>query len=92
MAVTPNEIWEPSIPAFILSPFWVNTTQAHVKKLVSNGLKSDTSLNKDMMSLLIQSQVSHDGLGVGVIKLLIPRYADVNSKEVIYLQSALDHF
>jgi len=63
LRVTPNEIWEPSIPTFTKSNFWVGTKEAKLSSLATHG-----SLPSSL--IVIQSQVSNSGLEVGLIKLL----------------------
>jgi hypothetical protein len=57
---SPNEIWLPSTNAFTDSEFWIGTDAADVKWLPSQ---------EEEQSVLIVSQVSMDGNGVGVIKV-----------------------
>jgi hypothetical protein len=64
LKVTPNEIWEPSVPVFTASKFWVSTEDA---KLVS--LSTADHVGK---FILILSQVSGDGLEIGQLKLFPP--------------------
>lgn len=61
----PNEIWNPSIPTFTKSRFWVNTTSARLIRLASNKEKL-----KNCMT--IQSQISSSGLEIAVIRLIVP--------------------
>jgi len=64
MLETPNEIWEPSVPAFTESKYWVK----------GNMCKVDVAINGSHDgSILILSQVSRDGLGLSQIRLFPPR-------------------
>jgi len=63
---TPNEIWEPSISAFTRSPFWMSVASSTVSHFVSNERVDGTSA-------CLKSQVSLDGLRMGVVKLRLPR-------------------
>ncbi|KAI4867277.1 hypothetical protein F4820DRAFT_468079 [Hypoxylon rubiginosum] len=59
----PNEIWEPSIPAFTKSRFWVSTNKARVIKFSpSQSVLGD--------SIVVCSQLSQDGIRMGVVKLI----------------------
>jgi len=63
----PNEIWEPSVAAFTQSVFWVKRTEARATTLLERSKEYCTSIP-------VQSQVSSNGLEVGLIKLVPPRY------------------
>lgn len=65
----PNEIWEPSVPAFMSSPFWVGTDVAKVS-LINEESGHERSVMKESQgeALLIASQTSVNGLEVGTIK------------------------
>jgi hypothetical protein len=62
----PNEIWEPSIAAFTQSMFWVKAKDAKAIPLTAKS-------REYCRSIPIQSQVSSDGLEVGLIRLMPPR-------------------
>ena len=62
----PNEIWEPSIPAFTKSRFWMDSDSARVTYLARP--KDDR-----LKSILIQSQVSASGLKISLIRFILPR-------------------
>lgn len=62
----PNEIWLPSINAFIPGEFLVGTDQMEMRSLTS--LQSEGSI-------LIASQVSFNGREVGVVRVWPPRLA-----------------
>jgi NACHT domain len=64
LASAPNEIWEPSIPAFMNPMFLVNDKKARVAHLELE--------DRTRTSLLVASGVSSDGLYVGTVKLLLP--------------------
>ncbi|KAF7532039.1 hypothetical protein G7054_g8326 [Neopestalotiopsis clavispora] len=64
----PNEIWEPDIPAFIKSPFWISTDIAAVKTLDYNPA-SLTSSHKQTHAITIVTRVSKNGKEVGIIKV-----------------------
>ncbi len=61
----PNEIWEPSIPSFTKSRFWVGTTASRLTLLAP--VKDSTE------QMTIQSQISDSGSEIGVIRLAVPR-------------------
>lgn len=61
----PNEIWNPSIPTFTKSRFWVTTTAARLIRLAS-------SKEKLKNCMTIQSQISSSGLEMAVIRLIVP--------------------
>ncbi|KAK3991108.1 hypothetical protein QBC44DRAFT_57923 [Cladorrhinum sp. PSN332] len=61
---TPNEIWEPSVPAFTKSTLWVSSTDAKVSRALDDV--------KHRGSILIMSQASHDGTEMGQIRLFPP--------------------
>jgi hypothetical protein len=61
LKANPNEIWEPSISAFIKSSFWVSVPGS---KLTQIALK-----DSDQNYICLKSQVSLDGLRLGVVKL-----------------------
>ncbi|KAK1768102.1 hypothetical protein QBC33DRAFT_585007 [Phialemonium atrogriseum] len=58
----PNEIWEPSIPAFTKSSFWLSSTKAQVVRVAVSESKSKY--------IIVRSQLSKDGTQMGVVKLL----------------------
>jgi hypothetical protein len=62
---TPNEIWEPSVSAFIKSPFWMAVAGAKLTPLVSK-------LGDANKFICVKSQVSSSGLEVCVIKVWPP--------------------
>jgi len=65
----PNEIWEPSIPAFTKSQFWLSTTKARSRGLLNSpGVSSTTE--KDF--IITRSQLSQCGTEMGVVKLFPP--------------------
>ena len=59
----PYEIWEPSIPAFSQSRFWVKPFESNVNPVGDSGQNSIT----------IQSKLSTSGLEIGIIKLFPSR-------------------
>jgi hypothetical protein len=63
LRANPNEIWEPSISAFIKSSFWVSVPGSKITRLA---LK-ETGEN----SICLKSQVSSDGLRLGVARLCL---------------------
>ncbi|KAF2828766.1 hypothetical protein CC86DRAFT_404655 [Ophiobolus disseminans] len=65
----PNEIWEPSIPAFMKSPFWVGTDAARVTVLGTNVDLPPTKTRVPLDPLTIASQLSLDGEEIGIIKV-----------------------
>lgn len=67
----PNEIWEPSIPAFMRSTFWVGTDAARVSYLGGkvNAPPADHGADVHHDPMTIASQLSSDGNEVGVIKI-----------------------
>jgi hypothetical protein len=62
----PNEIWEPSIPCFNSSRFWLNTKEAHVTRAPL--LQSDSE-----SVIIIRSKVSENGMEIGIVKLITPK-------------------
>ena len=64
LTVEPNEIWEPSIPSFTKSRFWVDTTESC--------LSSYAHSQNSKEYITIKSQISDSGLEIGVIRLAIP--------------------
>ncbi|KAL4941118.1 hypothetical protein BDV06DRAFT_223412 [Aspergillus oleicola] len=62
----PNEIWEPSIPAFVQSPFWVGTKDARLQTISSGD--EDTAYADLGDAILISTQTSSNGHEVGIIK------------------------
>jgi hypothetical protein len=62
---SPNEIWEPSISAFTKSDFWSSVSGA---KLTQIAIPSDVGKK----SILLRSQVSVDGLELGLMRLIPP--------------------
>lgn len=65
LAASPNETWELSILAFTQSDLWV----------VTRDCKVDTAVvgSQHRGSILIASQVSHDGLELAQLRLFPPR-------------------
>ncbi|KAF2006201.1 hypothetical protein P154DRAFT_517874 [Amniculicola lignicola CBS 123094] len=63
---SPNEIWEPSIPAFNESNYYLATKDAKVMAI-------DTTTVESEKWVTIQSQVSLCGTEIGIIKLSVPR-------------------
>jgi len=61
----PNQIWEPSIPTFTKSRFWVSTRKTRLIPLASGKEKLDECIT-------IQSQISDSGLELAVIRLIVP--------------------
>jgi len=61
----PYEIWEPSIPSFTKSKFWVDTTDSRLIRLAP--------FRRPAKYMTLQSQISDSGLEIGVIRLEIPR-------------------
>jgi hypothetical protein len=61
----PNEIWEPSIPAFTRSRFWMDPVHVRLMRMVPRAAGSNTSIT-------VQSQVSGTGSELGIIRLLPP--------------------
>lgn len=70
LAIDPWEIWEPSISAFMKSPFWVQSQDATVTSL-SETSASLVPSGKDRVSepVVVSSDCSSDGLEVGLIKV-----------------------
>jgi hypothetical protein len=68
----PNEIWEPSIPAFLQSPFWVGTKDARLQPIGSG--YEDTAYAGLGDAILISTQTSLDGHEVGIIKAWPSQY------------------
>ncbi|KAK8004821.1 hypothetical protein PG990_010858 [Apiospora arundinis] len=72
LEVDAGEIWEPSIPAFMKSQFLHNPGHATVRSLasISNPLPdlNGTAL-LSVEPVVIETQSSHDGLKVGIIKV-----------------------
>jgi hypothetical protein len=66
LRLEPNEIWEPSIPAFTKSRFWVETRNAHVIRVAPLEPNSTKYIT-------IQSQISDSGSEISLVKLLPPR-------------------
>lgn len=66
LQLEPNEIWEPSIPAFTKSQFWVDTSAARLIRLAP--LKEDSA-----KCITVQSQISNSGSEIGVVRLIPPR-------------------
>ncbi|KAL3477514.1 hypothetical protein BJX99DRAFT_257331 [Aspergillus californicus] len=62
----PNEIWEPSIPAFLQSPFWIGTKDARLQTISSGD--EDTAYADLGDAILISTQTSSNGHEVGIIK------------------------
>ncbi|OMP85170.1 hypothetical protein BK809_0000270 [Diplodia seriata] len=65
---SPNEIWEPSIPALNDFSLWMNTEDAHSRKLQRPTQSGDDT------TISLRSQVSSDGKELGVLRLCIPRF------------------
>ncbi len=61
----PNEIWEPSVPAFLQSPFWVGTTEATLSTI---GSSDEPSSGSGRDAILIATQTSSNGREVGIIR------------------------
>ncbi|XXH00175.1 hypothetical protein Hte_006517 [Hypoxylon texense] len=71
----PNEIWEPSIPAFTKSRFWVSTNKARVIKISQSQMISEDFI-------VVCSQLSQDGMRMGVVKLIpTKQWIDDNKPE-----------
>lgn len=68
LSKTPNEIWEPSIPAFTRSDYYLTTKEAQLISL------STSELNNIDQSVMLQSRVSVSGAEIGIIRLSIPKY------------------
>ena len=61
LCAEPNEIWEPSVPSFTKSRFWVKTTASAVRPVVqSHGAPKKRSF-------VVQSQISRSGNEIGII-------------------------
>ncbi|KAI0166880.1 hypothetical protein GGR52DRAFT_555997 [Hypoxylon sp. FL1284] len=73
----PNEIWEPSIPAFTKSRFWVSTSKARVVEV-------PTSHSGPKDFIIVQSRLSQDGTLMGVAKL-IPTELWLNGNDLGYI-------
>ncbi|KAL1874561.1 hypothetical protein Daus18300_003580 [Diaporthe australafricana] len=58
----PNEIWEPSIPAFTKSRFWMSSLDACVSRI-----PFDMFDRKGF--IILQSRLAHDGTEMGIVKL-----------------------
>lgn len=65
LEVQPHEIWEPSITAFMKSPFFIQTDQAEVVSIA----KTDYQLLSTKEPILIASNSSSNQSTVGMIKL-----------------------
>ena len=63
----PNEIWEPSIPSFTPSRFWLRNTNARVVRAPLSQSYSEEE------SIVIRSQVARNGTEIGVVKLILPK-------------------
>lgn len=61
LRANPNEIWEPSISAFIKSSFWVSVPGSNITRLALKEAGEN--------SICLKSQVSSDGLRLGVARL-----------------------
>lgn len=76
LATSPWEIWEPSISAFMKSPFWVQSKEATVTSLSETAA---TLLPPDKSSMpepiMVSSNCSSDGLEVGLVKVWPSRYS-----------------
>ncbi|KAI0115793.1 hypothetical protein GGR51DRAFT_502137 [Nemania sp. FL0031] len=71
----PNEIWEPSISAFMKPQSWISSNQATVAELDSPRTAANRNgLEPPHEPILISSQSSSDGSEVGWIKLWPSRY------------------
>lgn len=64
---SPNEIWEPSISAFMKSKFWEMIPGSEVATLEPNDEDELTDY------IVVESRVSADGTEIGVIKVLPPK-------------------
>lgn len=66
----PDEIWLPSIPAWLMSPFWVSTSDAKVVELGKrSSARVPTSPLTSMNAIIIATQNSRCGTEVGKIEL-----------------------
>jgi hypothetical protein len=65
LRTTPNEIWEPSVSAFIKSEFWIAVPGAKLTAIASK-------LGEPNKFICVKSQLSSSGLEVGVIKVWPP--------------------
>jgi hypothetical protein len=80
LKTAPNEIWEPSIPAFMQSRFWVGTDSARLSVLGTNLEDPPTDLAVHQGSpLTIASRTSANDLEVGIIKIWPSRYVSQQS-------------
>ncbi|KAK1749555.1 hypothetical protein QBC47DRAFT_333452 [Echria macrotheca] len=66
----PNEMWEPSVPVFTESRFWLSTTKARKRGLEASSV-TQTTPAEDF--IIVRSRLSHCGTEMGVVKLLPPR-------------------
>lgn len=64
----PGLIWQPDIPAFMKSEFWVGTEASATFELDRNQ-KGLVASNSILQPILVASQTSEDGNSVGLIKL-----------------------
>jgi hypothetical protein len=79
LSCTPNEIWEPSIPAFTKSDYYLTTEEAKLTTL-------ESVVNQDERSVTIQSQVSVDGKEIAIVRLSVPRCVySLSRKAIQYL-------
>ncbi|KAH8689285.1 hypothetical protein GQ44DRAFT_720457 [Phaeosphaeriaceae sp. PMI808] len=71
LQAAPNELWGPSIPAFMQSPFWVGTDSARVSVLGTNleHAPNDHRASRRSDPLTIASRTSRNGLEVGIINI-----------------------
>ncbi|KAF2471412.1 uncharacterized protein BDR25DRAFT_27092 [Lindgomyces ingoldianus] len=72
LSQTPNEIWEPSIPAFTQSDYYMITKEVSLTRM-------ETVVNHAEKSVMIQSQVSASGKEISVVRLSIPKNLLENS-------------
>ncbi|RSL57417.1 hypothetical protein CEP51_014247 [Fusarium floridanum] len=66
----PSEIWQPSIPAFLKSPFWVQTNDASVTCL-DTAVSNQPTMGGEARTepILVASQCCSHGSEVGMVKL-----------------------
>jgi hypothetical protein len=68
---SPNEIWKSSIPTFMKSQFWVCCSDTSISSLASELDAHPSEYGADVRKepITIASQLSPDGMEVGVIKI-----------------------